>query len=150
LSDTQDRLRVPPRGGDSATSERTGQRRQRAIPVPALWAVAYRPQTAEARPVEGAASEAGDVVTWRERYRWTRGFIHDFGWVDYIAVCWIDVFRYRLSNWRCWFGHDLKISHTYEEFYDYESWMECEREKCEFCRLATDDEIQADFAQRHR
>lgn len=78
---------------------------------------------------------------WDERglrfhVNWTRGFIRDFGVREYVRVVWIDAWKYRLMNWRCWFGHDLgPEEESYESFVPmpYECWRYCQRPKCEYC-----------------
>lgn len=79
------------------------------------------------------------VVPWDERglrfhVNWTRGFIRDFGWREYVRVCWIDAWKYRLSNWRCWFGHALgPEENSYDDIYLIDCWRYCERRNCEYC-----------------
>ena len=89
------------------------------------------------RPEAGRCSVI-DERGWRWHLNWTRGFIRDFGWGEYLRVCWRDVWIYRLRNWRCWFGHDLgepKYEYTgLETNFGADAWIYCRRPRCEFCK----------------
>ena len=75
----------------------------------------------------------------RWHFNWTRGFIRDFGWGEYLRVCWRDAWLYRLRNWRCWFGHDLGPvieTRLEEHWFTYDAWRYCQRPCCEYCERA--------------